>query len=75
MKTGSDGWANFNGMNFEKEVIPKFVWGSPTLYSFEDTHFYGPVDYNSFLKQIYGDYMRIPSEEERHVHANVYYKK
>lgn len=75
VKTGSDGWANFNGMNFEREIIDKRVWGSPILYSFEDTQLYGPVDYDSFLKQIYGNYMRIPSESERHVHASSYYKK
>lgn len=34
-------------------------------YQFEDGEFYGPDDYDGYLKCIYGDYMQLPPEEKR----------
>lgn len=36
-----------------------------SLYSFEDDRFYGPLDYDSCLTQLYGDYMTLPPEDQR----------
>ena len=48
VKTGNDGWANFSGMNFTREVMAKEIWGDPVLYSFENTKLYGPVNPDAF---------------------------
>lgn len=43
-------------------------------FEFEGNFFYGPVLYEDYLTQIYGDYMKIPSEEKRVSHAVKAYK-
>ena len=52
----------------ERETVPSFYWGAPTLYDFEDTKFYGIERYDLYLEHDYGDYMRLPSEENRRTH-------
>lgn len=36
---------------------------------FEGNYFYGPKNYDAILKQLYGDYMKLPKEEDRQWHA------
>ena len=38
------------------------------LYKFEDTEFYGISDANSYLTDVFGDYMQLPPESERIPH-------
>lgn len=38
-------------------------------YEFEGKHFFGPADYDAYLKSQYGDYMTLPPENERKGHA------
>lgn len=38
------------------------------LYPFEDTYFWGPYKYHSFLKRCYGDYMSLPPIDKRIPH-------
>jgi lipopolysaccharide cholinephosphotransferase len=38
--------------------------------SFEGKEFSCPNDCDTFLRSIYGDYMKIPPKEKRQVHAN-----
>lgn len=74
-KTGKDAMINLYGIYKERELVSKEIWGKPTLYKFEDTEFFGPENYDGFLKQIYGDYMKLPAENKRHIHVeNVYWK-
>lgn len=61
--------ANVYGSWCEKETIDKNIMGSPVLYKFETTQFFGVDDYDSYLKKLYGDYMKIPKISERHFHV------
>ena len=64
---------NFVGLYHEKEVHAKEIWGTPTLYKFEDTEFYGVENYDAYLSHLYGDYMTLPPENERIIHGDSYY--
>lgn len=66
---------NIYGAWREKETVPKNVMGTPTLYDFEDIQLCGVADYDSYLKSLYGDYMKLPPEEKRHIHlVNAFWK-
>lgn len=43
------------------------------LYDFEDTQLYGLRDYHAFLKYIFGDYMKLPSEDKRSPHHILFF--
>ena len=67
--------ANYCGAWGERETVPKEVMGTPVLYHFEDTYFYGVVNPQKYLSYLYGDYMKLPPEDDRHIHiTNIYYK-
>ena len=51
-----------------KEMFPKSVYGKGRLYQFEDLMLNGPEDYDYVLKQMYGDYMTPPPEDQREHH-------
>ena len=46
--------ANYLGSWKEKEIMPKSVFGEPTLYKFENVQLFGPEDLDSYLKYLYG---------------------
>jgi lipopolysaccharide cholinephosphotransferase len=48
-----------------KECMPKSVFGKPTLYDFEGEKFYGPENYDKYLRTKYGDYMILPDKENQ----------
>ena len=50
------------------ETFQRAWFGEGKEYGFEDDKFIGPVDYDSILKQIYGDYMTLPPENQRNKH-------
>ena len=50
------------------ETFQRAWFGAGKEYGFEDDKFIGPVDYDSILKQIYGDYMTLPPENQRNKH-------
>lgn len=52
----------------ERDTVPSYYWGKPTLYDFEDTELFGIEQYDMYLKHIFGDYMQLPSEENRKTH-------
>ena len=59
---------NFSGHWVEKEIMKKEIYGTPTLVKFEDGYYYGVGQPDRYLKRMYGNYMKMPSEEERLPH-------
>lgn len=59
---------NFMGVHKLKEMFHKKNYGKGSWYPFEDIFIWGPENYDFVLKQMYGDYMTFPSEEERNHH-------
>ena len=41
---------------------------NPLIMSFENTEFFGPHNYDSALRQVFGDYMQMPPVEKRKPH-------
>ncbi|MBO4898557.1 MAG: LicD family protein [Clostridia bacterium] len=61
-----DIWCSMTGRHtYQKESMSKSIYGKPVLYEFEDREFYGPEQIDAYLKKYYGDYMKLPPEEER----------
>lgn len=64
--------SNLVGGSLEKGFIPIECFGTPTLIDFESIKVYGLQDPNAYLSSVYGDYMKLPSEEKRiSLHDNV----
>lgn len=51
--------------DFEKEVIPTEYFSSFTKLKFENHEFPAISQYDAYLKNYYGDYMKLPPESER----------
>ena len=49
--------------------MPKSWFINRKKYIFENKTFYGSKDYDTILKYIYGDYMKLPPKEERKQHS------
>ena len=59
-----------------KEWQPKKNIESFQLHKFEDRQFFIMTGYDDNLKRVYGDYMKLPPENERITHhLNKYYWK
>ena len=54
--------------NYWDYLFPKEVFGTPRYIPFEDIEVPVPEKTEEYLQILYGDYMRLPSEEER-LHA------
>jgi len=59
----------------EDKPFPKKYLESFCLWKFEGKEYYVPVEYDSYLRSIYGDYMTLPPEEERTHHSFTAYSK
>lgn len=59
---------NMIGAYKSKEMFPKVIFGKGRMYEFEGMMLNGPQDYETYLTQIYGDYMTPPPETERNKH-------
>ena len=57
--------ANYLGAWWTREIMGKEVFDKPKLYSFESYQYYGPGNIKEYLRLLYGDYMKLPPEEER----------
>jgi phosphorylcholine metabolism protein LicD len=53
--------------SYQKQCMPKEVYGNPVLVDFENSKFYAPQDTIGYLKRIYGNYEKLPplSEQEK----------
>ena len=60
--------ANLVGLGNNKEIMKREWIGTPTLIQFENIQIYGPEKIDLYLKQLYGDYMKLPPEEKRVSH-------
>lgn len=56
---------------YSKQCMPASVYGKPQLVKFEDRMYYAPEMLDDYLTRIFGDYMKLPPEEERQ--ANLSY--
>lgn len=75
-KHNSKNLTNFTSIySIEKESMSYKIFGKGRLFQFEDRFYYGPEDYDCYLKQLYGlDYMTIPPKEKRRTHYPLYVK-
>ena len=63
---------NFSGRYKFKSVFDREkVYANGRMYEFEDMMLNGPYNYDFYLKQIYGDYMKLPPEGQRNTHETV----
>lgn len=57
-------------------MAPKRWFDGYQMLTFEGIQVKAPADYDSFLRSFYGDYMKLPPEEQRHpYHGYVLYRK
>lgn len=52
---------------FDKNIYPRAQFSRQCRVRFRDGEYPAPENYDSLLRQLYGDYLRIPEEEERKV--------
>ena len=65
--------ANVYGGGHFREILPRDVFGTPTLREFEDTLIFIPEKIDEFLTEIYGDWRKLPPEKDRiSKHADLY---
>lgn len=50
------------------EIMPNAVMGKPVKYSFENIEVYGAEDYDQYLKNLYGDWRKMPPKEKQISH-------
>lgn len=67
-KTKTEWLANLHGAWKEKEIIDSRLFDTVREYEFNGRKLYGVRDYNTYLKQLYGDYMQLPPIEKRVTH-------
>ena len=64
--------ANLVGSRKSKELLDREIFGTPTLYEFEDTFLYGPELYERYLSELIGDWKELPPVEKRNGHFTGY---
>lgn len=60
-----DVWFSIFGEYYEKDMHPKSYYGKGKRVKYEDIKVPVPEDYDSYLKKLYGDYMKLPDESKR----------
>ena len=51
-----------------REIMPKSVYGKPTLYKFESIEVYGVENADEYLTRLYRDWRKLPPEDKRVSH-------
>lgn len=65
--------ATFGGPYREREILPRAVFGDPTVYLFENLRVYGVSDYETYLTALYGNWRELPPVEKRKPHHDYLY--
>ena len=65
--------ASFSGTYGTKEIYKKEWFEDSLEFPFHDYYVKMPIGYDSYLKQIYGNYMQLPPENKRVSHHGHYY--
>lgn len=60
--------ANHCGAWGDREIFPKVYFGEGITKKFEGIDIVIPIKYDQLLKNVYGDYMKLPPEEQRVTH-------
>ena len=60
---------NFMGAYKFKEMFPRKIYEDCMEYQFEDLFLSAPRDYDKVLSQMYGEYMKLPEENQRFSHS------
>ena len=60
--------ANFSGIYGAREIMPIEWYGAGVDIEFEGLKATAPTQYDKWLTQVYGDYMKYPPEEKRVTH-------
>lgn len=55
----------FTAYGREKETYDKSYYGEGTEIPFEGNMFIAPIQFDAYLRQLYGNYMELPPEEKR----------
>lgn len=64
------GWMGIpSGIDYEKEIVPAEVFENLTTGTFCGYEVSIPINYDVYLRNLYGDYMQIPPENKREYHA------
>ena len=61
-------WVNHSMSSRMAYIFPKDWYEPGAWYDFEDMKVFGPSNYDAILRQLYGEYMRLPPPEERGKH-------
>ncbi len=65
--------ANCAGNWYEKEIVQKDWFGTPTLMQFENYEFFCPEKIDEYLSAIYGDWRKLPPVEKQISHHDYLY--
>ena len=57
---------------YAREIVPESLFEHYIELPFEDTSFMAVLDYDLYLKQVFGDYMQLPPVEKRINHGMSY---
>ncbi len=58
--------------SYAKQCMPREIYGKPVPLDFEGRQYYAPEKYKEYLTRLYGDYMKLPPEEDRQANLEVY---
>lgn len=65
---GNECFCGVGTYGFARQTWPSSAFDGLTEYEFEGRSYFGPRDVNAVLSVTYGDYMQLPSEENRVIH-------
>lgn len=57
---------------YEKQCMPRSLYGVPVLVEFEGRQYYAPREYIQYLTRLYGDYMQLPPPEKRQANLEIF---